>query len=87
MDKYAVELKSGAAKELRKIPHRDYIRISDKIRLLSDIPRPHGVKKLQSAEEKYRIRVGDYRILYFIDDIAKIVTIYAAGHRKDIYRF
>ncbi|MCX7716119.1 MAG: type II toxin-antitoxin system RelE/ParE family toxin [Endomicrobia bacterium] len=51
---------------------------------MSDNPRPLGVKKLK--EKVYRIRVGDYRIVYFVDDTEKVVTILKIGHRKEVYR-
>jgi mRNA interferase RelE/StbE len=52
---------------------------------LENDPRPYGVKKLQ-GEEAYRLRVGDYPVLYTIDDTEMLVTIYAIGHRRDVYR-
>jgi mRNA interferase RelE/StbE len=86
MPSYRLDLKSKAAKELAKLPQKEYFRISDKIKALSENPRPHGVKKLKSDEEKYRIRVGDYRVIYAIYDKDKIVEIYGVGDRKDVYR-
>jgi mRNA interferase RelE/StbE len=84
---YRIDLKNSAAKDLQKLPQKEYLRISDRIKALGLNPRPQGVKKLKSSEEKYRIRVGNYRVLYMIDDGTKSVTIYAAGDRKDIYRY
>jgi mRNA interferase RelE/StbE len=49
-------------------------------------PRPHGVKKLSGATNGYRVRTGDYRILYTIDDQKKVVTIYPIRHRREVYR-
>lgn len=86
MANYRIDLKSRAAKELQRLPKRDYLRLSDKIKTLSQTPRPHGVKKLKKGEEKYRVRVGQYRVLFKIDDKEKRITVYAAGDRKGIYR-
>jgi mRNA interferase RelE/StbE len=60
-------------------------RVSKKILSLENNPRPRGSHKLR-AGGGYRIRVGDYRVLYDVDDSAKKVTIYAVGHRRDVYR-
>ncbi|MDQ6908342.1 MAG: type II toxin-antitoxin system RelE/ParE family toxin [Chloroflexota bacterium] len=54
--------------------------------LLGDDPRPHGVEKMTGGENEYRIREGDYRVVYTIRDAALIVLIVRVGHRKDIYR-
>ncbi|HEY5284190.1 MAG TPA: type II toxin-antitoxin system RelE/ParE family toxin, partial [Polyangia bacterium] len=60
-------------------------RVIAKIQLLASNPRPPGCEKLSGAE-KYRIRQGDYRILYEIDDAAKLVTIVKVGNRREVYR-
>jgi len=75
---YELLIKRSAAKELE-------VRIAAKIQHLSTEPRPVGAEKL-SGEEKYRIRQGDYRVLYEIDDQAKTVTVVRIGHRGDVYR-
>ena len=85
MGKYRVEIKKSAVKEINSLPRRDLRNILDKIAALSDNPRPHDCKKL-SAQEKYRVRCGDYRILYFIEDVILIVNIVKVAHRKDAYR-
>jgi len=84
MASYKIEIKKSAAKEIAKLPHKVIARIVEQIQLLSELPRPHGCKKL-SGDEKYRIRVGNYRILYSIEDEILIVYIVKVGHRKDIY--
>jgi mRNA interferase RelE/StbE len=73
-----------AQKDLDGLEVRIFRQIIKKIRALSDEPRPHGCLKL-TAEEGYRIRTGDYRILYRIDDGAKRIFIYRIKHRKDAY--
>jgi mRNA interferase RelE/StbE len=82
---YELLIKRSAAKELETLPPTDRRRIAAKIQHLSTEPRPVGAEKL-SGEEKYRIRQGDYRVLYEIDDPAKTVTVVRIGHRGDVYR-
>ena len=61
-----------------------HARLSRKILTLEDNPRPRGIKKL-SGREEYRLRVGDYRVLYLVDDRNRIVTIVTIGHRREVY--
>jgi mRNA interferase RelE/StbE len=82
---YKILIKSSALKELRKITERDFNRITEKIRKLSSNPRPPGCEKL-SHEEKYRLRQGNYRIIYLIEDDQTESTIFKIGHRRDIYK-
>lgn len=84
MAKYKIEFKKSAYKELKSIPKKDIKRILNKIESLSDNPRPEGCKKL-SALERYRLRQGDYRILYSIEDDVLTVFIIKIGHRKNVY--
>jgi len=83
--KYKIFIKPTALKELQKIPKRDVSIIIVKIRSLSSNPRPPGCERL-SADEKYRIRQGRYRIIYSIEDTILAVLVVKIGHRKDIYR-
>lgn len=85
MDEYRIEIKKSAAKELKKITEKDQERIIERIQGLAQDPRPPGSKKL-SGEEKYRIRQGDYRILYQIFDDTVIVVVVKIGHRRDVYK-
>lgn len=78
-------IRRSAADELGSIPKRDLCRIVGRIRSLEDEPRPHGCEKL-SAQERYRIRQGDYRIIYSIDDAGSIVEIFKIGQRSEIYK-
>lgn len=80
-----IELLTRAARELRRLPSDVRSRILTQIANLSNDPRPPGVQKLQGSDS-YRIRVGDYRVLYIIDDAAQVVTIAGVGHRRDVYR-
>lgn len=85
MAKYRIEVKTSAAKELARIPRGDLRRIVVRIRALGDDPRPPGSKKL-SAEERYRIRQGRYRILYEIEDDILVVYVVKIAHRREAYR-
>jgi mRNA interferase RelE/StbE len=83
--RYKICIKPTAVKELQKIPKRDVTKIIDKIRSLSLNPRPPGCEKL-SADEKYRIRQGRYRIVYSIEDDKLIVLVIKMGHRKFAFK-
>jgi mRNA interferase RelE/StbE len=85
MASYKVLIRKSAAVELGRIPKRDLAKIIERIRALSAQPRPHGVEKL-SGQERYRIRQGDYRIIFAIDDAEQRVEIFKIGHRSEIYR-
>ncbi|NDV61931.1 type II toxin-antitoxin system RelE/ParE family toxin [Puniceicoccales bacterium CK1056] len=85
MESYKIVIKRSATKEIERIPKSHRKRIVSKIQELSKEPRPLGVKKL-SGEEKYRIRQGDYRILYKVEDSIITVTVVKVGNRKDVYR-
>ena len=85
MAKYKITVKRSAAKELEGIPKKDLRKVVKRIKSLAQEPRPHQVQKL-SHKQQYRIRQGDYRIIYSIDDEALIIDIVKIGHRRDIYR-
>lgn len=86
MASYELRIKTSAAKELEAIGQkRDRKRIVDRIRLMADDPRPRGCEKL-SGSDRYRLRQGDYRIRYSVDDEAFFVTVVKIGHRRDVYR-
>jgi len=82
---YNLQVKRSAEKELRKVHGVDLSRIVKKIQALAKNPPPQGSQKL-SAEENYRIRQGDWRIVYTIDEKNKSVEIVKIGHRREIYR-
>lgn len=84
MASFRITIKRSAAKEFEKIALKDRKRIIAKIRSLADDPRPPGSKKL-SGQEKYRIRQGDFRILYQIHDGELIIVVVKVGHRRDVY--
>ena len=83
---YRVEVKPQAEKALARIPNPHRRRIARAIDALARKPRPAGCVKLTGADNAYRIRVGDYRILYEIVDRVLIVYVIRIGHRREIYR-
>ena len=85
MVRYEVVYRPSIAKDLRKLPRDDIGRILARAEALRDDPRPPGFKKL-TGQQRYRIRQGDYRILYTIADAVLIVEVVKIGHRSDIYR-
>ena len=85
MASYSVRITRSATKELEIIPGKDRKRIVRRIEGLSTEPRPPGCEKL-SGEEKYRLRQGDFRILYEIADQELVVTVVKVGNRRDVYR-
>ena len=82
---YTVFILRRAQKELEQLPRGAYERVRDAIYLLAHDPRPQGCKKL-AGRDGWRIRVGDYRVIYEIADKQRIVTVLHVGHRRDVYR-
>jgi mRNA interferase RelE/StbE len=76
----------AAARALQKLQRKDLERVVAKIRGLADDPRPHGVEKLTDREDLYRIRSGDFRVVYAIDDEERSVSVETIGNRRDVYR-
>ena len=85
MASYSLLIKPSALKELEAIPLKDRRRIVTRIERLAADPRPHTSEKL-SGLEQYRVRQGDYRVIYSVDDAARAVMIVKIGHRGDVYR-
>lgn len=84
---YRLLVKASAAKELEAVePRKSRERLVRAIGSLGTAPRPHGCEKLAGATDVYRIRQGDYRVVYSIDDHNRIVRILKIGHRREIYR-
>lgn len=84
-DSYSLRIKRSAEKELRAVPKKDLPRIIGRIKSFAVNPRPPGHQKL-SGYDQYRVRQGDYRILYTIDDTGRAVEIIKIGHRREVYR-
>ena len=83
---YTIELRPAAIRDLRGLPQGILRRITGKIDSLADNPRPPGVEKLTGSENSYRVRVGDYRILYQILDNIVLVIVVRIRHRREAYR-
>ena len=86
MAKYKVTIKKSATKELEEIPKKDLRKIVKRIQSLAQNPRPQRAQKL-SGQQHFRVRRGDYRIIYSINDKDLVVDIVKIGHRREIYRF
>ena len=86
MASFNLQWRASTKKDLRGIPREDVSRIVAAAAELADEPLPHGSQKLAGSEHTYRIRVGDYRIVYELLRDAKIVEIQRVRHRKDVYR-
>lgn len=82
---YRVELVRSAERELRALPAATHQRVVTALVRLGVDPRPHQSRKLTYGPG-WRLRVGDYRVLYTTDDDARVVTVYAIGHRREVYR-
>mgnify|MGYP003325899470 CR=1 FL=1 len=82
---HEVRIGRSATKELESLPDKVIARIAAKIDGLAEHPRPTGAKKLVGADDLWRVRVGDYRIIYAVDDAEAVVEIRVIRHRKDAY--
>lgn len=85
MAKYKIFIKESAVKELDNIPPEYLKKVIERIKSLANNPRPPGCQKL-SSKDRYRLREGDYRIIYSIQDDELTVHIYKIGHRREVYR-
>ena len=84
---YRLLIKPSAGKELARLGNKsDRQRIVRRIEALALEPRPHGSEKLAGHDDRYRIRQGNYRVVYLIDDRRQEVTIFKIGDRKDVYK-
>lgn len=81
---YRVDIRPAAVRALRKVDHQDRPRIQAAIALLAQDPRPPGARALR-GRDGYRVRVGDYRILYTVDDGVLVVVVVTLGHRREVY--
>ena len=85
MSDYSIVFASSAEKQLSSLPVEIRSRIDPKIDSLANNPRPPGCVKLKGDKNGWRIRVGDYRVIYSIDDSSQTVDVTKVGHRRDIY--
>lgn len=85
--RYTVEIVPAALRTLQSLPRDIRERVRDKIDSLAENPRPHGVKSLQGSQKGYlRIRIGEYRVVYRVEDERLLVLVVAVGHRREVYR-
>jgi len=83
---YTIEFLKSAANDLRSLPKSRQSQLAGRIDSLKQDIFPPGVTKLQGEDKLYRLRVGDYRILFEVDDTTRVVTIVKIGHRREVYR-
>ena len=84
---FRIEWKKSTRKDLRKLPANAADKIVEAVEQLSQNPCPHGVEKLSGSEHAYRIRLGDYRVVYEVVAESKLIEVQRVRHRKDVYRF
>lgn len=85
MAKYEIRIRKSAQREIRNLAKKTLSKVIEKIEALSEEPRPKGCKKLIGYDNYWRIRVGNYRIVYTIDDEILIIEVVVVRHRKDAY--
>ncbi|MBO9626425.1 MAG: type II toxin-antitoxin system RelE/ParE family toxin [Microbacterium sp.] len=83
--RYEVEFTTAAAREIRKLDTQIRRRVLLGIAELENSPRPHGVRKIVGYKDAWRLRIGDYRVLYEVSDERIVVTVVRVGHRRDVY--
>jgi mRNA interferase RelE/StbE len=83
---YAVEFATAARRQFRKLPRAVRAILEPEIDALVSEPRPHGVEKMSGEENAYRIRFGDYRIIYEIHDAVLVIVVVRVGHCREVYR-
>ncbi len=87
MADYKLLIKPSAGKELEAVGGKgDRVRIVQRIHALAEDPRPPGSEKLAGYDDRYRVRQGNYRVVYLIDDKRREITVYRIGHRREVYR-
>ena len=84
--RYSIEFQPSARKALESLPRTIQSRISRAINALVDEPHPYGSKKLSGEHDVWRIRVGDYRVLYTIENLRLVIWVLKIGHRREVYR-
>lgn len=83
---YRVELRPAALRDLEQLSREIQVRIRSAVDRLAASPRPPGVEKLKAQENRYRIRVGDHRIVYEIRDAVLVIMVFRIAHRREVYR-
>ena len=85
MHSYSLEIKPSAQKELDALDDAMFIRVDRKILALADDPRPAGCRKLRGYKDQWRVRIGAWRVVYVINDTARLVSVRRVAHRREIY--
>jgi mRNA interferase RelE/StbE len=83
---YEVLLESRAERDLKKLPGEVFHRIIPPLKSLADNPKPRGARKISGSKKDWRLRIGDYRVIYEIDEQAKCVKVLRIRHRREAYR-
>lgn len=83
---YELYLEGTAERDLKRLSAEDFHRVIPRIKALAEDPRPPGCRKLVGAKSDWRIRIGDYRVIYGIDEKAKSVRVFRVRHRREVYR-
>jgi len=83
---YKIAFSPRADRQFRDLPQKVQARLKPRIDALTNNPRPRGVEKLQGEDNFYRIRIGDYRIIYQVQDKILLILVVKIGHRRDVYR-
>ena len=83
---YTIRFKPSAVRALGRVPKENQRRIALKIEALAGNPRPHGVEKLRSEDNLYRVRIGDYRGIYQIQQEVLLILVVRIGHKREVYR-
>jgi len=86
MERFSIQWRNSTKKDIRSLPSQEVARIVEAVSQLANDPLPHGSQKLSGAERTYRIRVGDYRIIYEVFGDPHVVEVQRVRHRKDVYR-
>lgn len=86
MERFDIRWRNSTKKDIRSLPRQEVARVIEAVSQLADNPLPHGSQKLSGSERTYRIRVGDYRVLYEVFSDSHIVEVQRVRHRKDVYR-
>ena len=86
MEPFSIQWRNSTRKDIRSLPRQEVTRVVEAVGELAKDPLPHGSHKLAGSERTYRIRVGDYRVVYEVFSDARIVEVQRVRHRKDVYR-
>ncbi len=86
MEPFSIQWRNSTRKDVRSLPRQEVARVIEAVGQLATDPLPHGSQKLSGSERTYRIRVGDYRVIYEVLTESHIVEIQRVRHRKDVYR-